>query len=129
MEKKKRPVLLIIIILILVACIGCLLVELLLHPLRRTYDNLILDNYNHYLPCSALPAQEKVLEVMDQYRDDITRIEQVDPGSVGVEVDTGTCPGKGDLVIWYATHADRLLVEGMLDGKTFHDIPIRLQNR
>lgn len=128
MTRKHRLLFLIVTALLLV-CIGCTLIELLLHPLRRTYDSVILDSVNHYLPCSALPAEEKVLQVVDQYRDDITRIEEADPGSIGVEVDTGTCPGKGDLVIWYSSHANRLLVERMLDGKTFHGIPYRLQNR
>ena len=126
---KKRRVLILVVVVLLLACIGMLLIEILLHPLRRAYDNVILDNYNHYLPCSMLPAEEKVLQVVDEHRVEITAIEQIDPGSVGVEIDTGTCPGKGDLVIWYASHADRLAVEKMLKGDTFLGIPYRLQNR
>lgn len=126
--KKKRRVLILVVV-VLLACIGMMLIEILLHPLLRTYDSVIMDNRNHYLPCSMLPAEEKVLQVVDEHRAEITAIEQIDPGSVGVEVDTGTCPGKGDLVIWYATHADRLAVEKMLKSDTFYGIPYRLRNR
>ncbi|MHB1354696.1 MAG: hypothetical protein ACYCZF_01825 [Anaerolineae bacterium] len=128
MKKRGRGVIIVVIVL-LFACSGMLLLELLLHPLRRTYDNVIMDNVNHYLPCSALPAEEKVLQMVDEHRAELTAIEQLAPSLIGVEVDTGTCPGKGDLVIWYASHAHRLQVEKMLNSRTFYGIPYRLQNR
>ncbi|MFZ6028983.1 MAG: hypothetical protein ACOYYS_14815 [Chloroflexota bacterium] len=96
---------------------------------HRLYDDIVLDNKNHYLPCEALPAADVVLETVAAHQETVTRIEQVNPGNVGIEVDTTTCPGKADLLIWYASHSDRQAIEHILSEDTFFGIPYRLQNR
>ena len=53
----------------------------------------------------------------------------MNPGLVGVDVDASACPGKADLLIWYASHQDRLAIEKILAADTFFGIPFRLQNR
>jgi hypothetical protein len=113
----------------LVLCIGFWILEAQTKILRRTYDEMILDNRNHYLSCEQLPAEAEVRQVMEEHQDAIRKIEQINPGLVGVEMDASTCPGKADLLFWYGTHKERLLVEEIIPGETFYGIPYRLENR
>ena len=96
---------------------------------RKTYDEVILDNRNHYLSCVQLPSEAEVRRVMEAHQDVVTRIEQIKPGFVGMEIDTSTCPGKADILFWYGTHQDRLLIESIIADDTFYGIPYRLANQ
>ncbi len=96
---------------------------------RRLYDNIVMDNKNHYLSCDKLPSVNEVTSVVEKHRDTIEQIEQIDPGHAGVEVDSLSCPGKADIVIWYASHEDRIKIEQLINNKTFFGIPYRLQNQ
>jgi len=116
-------------LLILILCLGIWILEAQTKFLRRTYDNIVLDNRNHYLSCDQLPSEAEVMQVMDEHQDVVKRIEQINPGFVGVEMDTSTCPGKADILFWYGTHQDRLLIESIIAGETFYGIPFRMQNR
>jgi hypothetical protein len=116
-------------LLILILCVGIWIFEAQTKFFRRAYDEIVLDNRNHYLSCEQLPSEVEVMQVMEEHQDVIKKIEQINPGFVGVEMDTSTCPGKADVVFWYGTHEDRLLVEDMIEGETFYGIPYRLQNR
>lgn len=114
----------------IVACIGVIaVVEVQTKIIRRAYDNLVLDNRNHYLPCKKLPTEAEASRVVEQHQDTIRVIKQVNPGFVGVDIDTWTCPGRADLVIWYASHQDRLAIERIISSDTFFGIPYELQNR
>jgi hypothetical protein len=93
------------------------------------YDETILDNRNHYLSCEKLPAETEVRQVMEANQDSIEKIEQINPGFVGVEMDTSACPGKADIIFWYGTHDDRLRIEAIIAGDTFYGIPYRLRNQ
>ena len=98
--------------------------------IRHFLDNVVYNNYNHYMPCAKWPAEEEVQQTLDTYDETIQSIHSVNPGNVGIEVDTYTCPGKADLVIWYASHADREVIETYLsDDMMFFGVPVRLQNR
>ena len=97
--------------------------------LRRTYDEIVLDNRNHYLSCAQLPTEVEVRHVMEEHQQTIKRINQINPGFVGMEIDSSTCPGKADILFWYGTHQDRLRIEEIIAGETFYGIPYRLQNR
>jgi len=97
--------------------------------LHRVYDDLVLDNRSHYLPCDRLPTEAEVEEIFTAHAETIRAIEQIHPGNAGVEVDTSTCPGRADLLIWYATHRDRQAIEQILGGDTFFGVPYRLNNR
>jgi hypothetical protein len=119
----------ILIIAIVVAC-GCIFViEAQTKIVRRAYDNFILDNENHYLPCEKLPTETEVSKVIQEHQDMIRTIEQVNPGLVGVDMDTMTCSGKADLIIWYATHQDRVEIKRLIGEDTFFGVPYRMQNR
>jgi len=96
---------------------------------RRAYDEIALDNRNHYLSCEQLPSEAEVGRVVEAHQADIQKIEQVNPGFVGVEIDASTCPGKADILFWYGTHQDRLLIEDIISGDAFYGVPYRLQNR
>ena len=124
--KRQRSVLLLIVSLLLL-CGMTMLVETRFKVMQRGYDDWILDNRDHYLPCEALPAKAEVETVVDQHRDIVQQIEDVAPGFVGVEIDSGSCQGKADLLIWYGTHEQRLAIERIISGDTFFGIPYRLQ--
>lgn len=118
-----------LLLLILVFCLALIGIETRTKFIKRFYDNVVMDNWSHYLPCDELPSETEVNAITQQHQDMIQKIEQVHPGSIGVEVDTSICPGKADVLIWYASHQDRLKIETILDSETFYGIPYQLQNR
>jgi hypothetical protein len=114
---------------IFVICLGALLaVEGQTKIVRRAIDNIVYDNRNHYLPCEKLPGEAEVNQVIQEHWAVIRSIEQVNPEYVGVEVEL-ICPGKADIVIWYASHEDRVAIENIIGGSAFFGVPYRLQNR
>jgi hypothetical protein len=124
---KTNKIIMVVSILVL-ACLGVFVVEAQTKVIRRALDNYIYDNENHYLPCDELPTEAEVRAVVQGHQDIIQAIEEVNPGLVGVEIDTSICPGKADLHIWYATHQNRLAIKAIIDGDTFFGIPYRLHN-
>ena len=116
-------------LLTLILCVGIWILEAQTKFLRRSYDEIVLDNRNHYLSCTQLPTEGEVRQVMEAHWDAVERINQINPGFVGMEIDTSTCPGKADILFWYGTHKDRLRIEELIAGDTFYGIPYRLQNR
>jgi hypothetical protein len=116
-------------LLILILCAGIWILEAQTKFFRRAYDEIILDNRNHYLSCNQLPSEVEVRRVVETHQDVIKRIEQINPGFVGVEMDNSTCPGKADILFWYGTHEERLRIEALIAGETFYGIPYRLENR
>jgi hypothetical protein len=114
--------------LVIILCLGAIAIEAQT-MIRRTIDDVLYDNRNHYLPCEQLPTELEVRKVVAEHQDVIQQMEQVNPGLVGVEIDTSTCPGKADLLIWYASHQNRLDIEEIIAGETFYGVPYRLQNR
>ena len=129
MKNKLRKNTPLLIVGLLLACAIGTIVELQSNVLRRGYDHFIMDNRNHYLSCQELPSNAEVERITEQHRDVIQQIEQVAPGFVGVEIDTLTCAGTADLLIWYGTHQQRIAIEEIISGDTFFGIPYRLQNR
>ena len=117
-----------IVSIVVLACLGLVLVEAQTKVLRHTIDNFVYDNKNHYLPCETLPTEVEVQTIVQEHQDVIEAIERVNPGFVGVEIDT-SCAGKADLLIWYGTHENRLEIERIIGGDTFFGIPYRLNNR
>ena len=128
MYDKQRKISLLSIGLFMICVIGVIL-ETQFQVIRRAYDHFVLDNRNHYLSCRELPEKAKVERAVQQHQDVLQQIQQVDPGSVGVEIDSFTCEGKADLLIWYGTHEQRIAIEKIINDDTFFDIPYRLQNR
>jgi hypothetical protein len=111
------------------ACAIATIVEARLKLIQRAYDHFILDNRNHYLSCQDLPPRIEVERTMEQHQDVIQQIQQLAPGFVGAEIDSLTCEGKADLLIWYGTHQQRVAIEEIIADDTFFGIPYRLQNR
>jgi hypothetical protein len=128
MKKSARPVSTVL-LLTLILCVGIWILESQTKFLRKTYDQIVLDNRNHYLSCDQLPTAAVVNQVMEEHRDVIKKIEQINPDFVGVEMNTSICPGKADILFWYGNHKDRLLLESLIPGETFYGVPYRLQNR
>jgi len=127
MNKKAKLVLTITITAL--SCAGLLILEGQTKFLRRTYDDLILGNKYHYLSCEELPPEQEVIQTMAEHEVELERIRQVSPGFVDVEIDSQTCPGKADLLIWFGTQRDGELIGEIIGGERFHGIPYRLQNR
>ena len=127
--KKVRPLILSLAILFfLLCCLGTVYALVQTKALARLYDNLVLDNRNHYLPCNKLPSRLEVENVVQEQQETIREILAVNPGLVGFEVQEA-CPGRADIVIWYASHADRLAIEKTIGSNAFFGIPYRLENR
>jgi hypothetical protein len=126
---KSARVRLVIMAFAFVLCVGTWIVESQTNFFRKIYDDAILDNRNHYLSCEQLPSEEEVRRVMEAHQDTIEKIEQVNPGFVGVEMDSSICPGKADILFWYGTHQDRLRIESLIANDTFYEVPYRLEDR
>src|SRR4030095_12676631 len=120
---KLARVRLVIMAFAFVLCVGTWIVESQTNFFRKIYDDVILDNRNHYLSCEQLPSEEEVRRVMEAHQDTIEKIEQVNPGFVGVEMDCSICPGKADILFWYGTHQDRLRIDSILAHDTFYEVP------
>ena len=129
MRNKLRKSAALLAIGLLLTCVMAVIIETRLNIVKRVYDNFALDNRNHYLSCQELPTKLEVGRILEQHRDVVQQIQEIAPGLVGVEIDSLTCQGKADLLIWYGTHQQRLAIEKIIDGDTFFGIPYRLQNR
>jgi hypothetical protein len=114
---------------LLLLCALAIFVEMQFKIVQRGYDNFVLDNRNHYLPCQDLPTKIEVERIVAQHKDVIQQIQQIAPGFTGIEIDSSNCEGKADLLIWYGTHEQRVAIEKIINGDTFFGIPYRLQNR
>ena len=98
------------------------------HLLGRLYNDVVLDNYDHFLPCERLPTSTEVYRIAEEREDVLKAIKDVNAGHIFVEIDDHTCPGRADIIISYATHGDRLAIEEILSGHTFLGVPCRLRN-
>ena len=127
--KSSARFVLAVLVLTLILCMGIWILEAQTKFLRKIYDEVIMDNRNHYLACDQLPSEAEVRQVMETHQDVIKKIEQINPGFVGVEMDTSICSGKADILFWYGTHQDRLLIESIIADDTFYGIPYRLVNQ
>lgn len=128
--KDKRRVWLPILtaFILIVVCVGILFAESQTKVMRRWMDDAIYDNRNHYLSCEQLPLVSEVQRVLEEHHDIVQQIEAVNPGFVGIEVNT--CgPGNADITFWYGSHKDRSAIEQIIGGDTFFGVPYNLHNR
>lgn len=96
----------------------------------RIYVSLVLDSKEHLLDCDQLPLAGKVRQVVLEHQDILQKIEQINPGSIFVNVGYyEECVDKSDIVISYPSHQNRLEIEKIINGETFFEIPYRLQNQ
>jgi hypothetical protein len=114
-------------VLLAVCCVGAAF--LVKRPvLGRLYNDLVLDNRDHFLPCERLPTSAEVHRILEEHWDTVEAIKEVHPGHVFVEIDDWSCPGRADIEISYASHQDRLAIEKIIGGDTFFGVPYRLRN-
>ncbi len=126
---KKESRIIIFLLLLFTLCIIVILIKAQTNSIRRIFDDFIYDNQNHYLSCEKLPNKAEVAKIIAEHQDVIRDIEAVNPGLVGVEIDTTVCQGKADIIFWYASHDNRLAIQEIIADETFFGIPYRLQNR
>jgi hypothetical protein len=126
---KKESRIIFFLLLLFTLCIIVILIEAQTNSIRRIFDDFIYDNQNHYLSCEKLPNKAEVAKIIAEHQDVIRDIEAVNPGLVGVEIDTTVCQGKADIIFWYASHDNRLAIQEIIADETFFGIPYRLQNR
>lgn len=129
MTNRRKKTLVYALLAAVLLCSALVILESQSKPFRRFLDEALLDNKNHYLPCQQLPTLAEVENAIAAHQDVVEQIEQINPGLVGMYIDSTQCPGKADIVIWYGSHQDRLTIESIIDGATFYGIPYRLNNR
>lgn len=122
---SKRIVLSFILVLFIA---GIVVEEQRTNFIRKLYDEVVLDNKNHYLTCEQLPETSEVKQVVENHQEIILKIKEVNPGFVEVRIDTYTCPDKADILIEYPSHADKIAIEKIIGGGSFFGIPYRLRN-
>ena len=99
------------------------------HFLRRMVDDVLYDNYNHYLACEDLPQKDEIEQTLAEHIDVIDQIRSISP-EVDISIDDTICPAndRADLIISYASHSQRTAIEDIIGGKTFFGIPVRWRN-
>lgn len=119
MEKSRKTGLIIGGMVIVI--VALVIVELTTHVIGKWVNSTVYDNRVHYVSCEKLPALSEVENLMAEHQDVIRQIEDIHPGVIRVYVST-PCPGKGSLVIEYASHEDRMQIEALI-GDTFFGVP------
>ncbi|NJN53841.1 MAG: hypothetical protein HC804_03230 [Anaerolineae bacterium] len=105
-------------LLLFVILIGC-----------STYDDRVLDNKLHGVPCTDLPTIAEVNQIITTHQSEVQQILNVNPGQVFFDIDRETCPTKASIVISYPSHKDRVAIEAIIGGDTFFNIPYDLLNQ
>jgi hypothetical protein len=127
---SKKPLIIGLMLGAVLICAGILVLATTnARGIGNLYNDLVLGNRDHFLSCAELPTEADVRRTMQAHQDEIGRIEQIHPGSIEVAIDAETCPGRADIVINFATRADRSMIESVIGGDTFFGIPFRLRNR
>jgi len=83
--KNRKAALIIILALVLVILV---LLESSTHFVHRIIDDVLYDNYHHYLQCEDLPEIAAVENAVTEHQDNIREIESLAEGQVTVNVDT-----------------------------------------
>ncbi len=121
MNKQASKMGLLLLIVAMVIGIGF---EYKTHFVKKAVANILYDNREHYLSCAELPTLSEVEQVVEEHQNLIREIEQVNPGFIFVSINA-PCPGKGEILIEYPSHQNRLQIEELIGDKTFFGIPYR----
>ncbi|MCA9371968.1 hypothetical protein KC726_03645 [Candidatus Woesebacteria bacterium] len=150
MSSQLKTIVVMLTILLIAGAILLFVSESKTHSISKLFDELA-DNKNHYLSCDQLPTVEQVDQTVLAHKDIVERIvgvandEEVqitpywdrsmaaDGKMWHIAVSWGPAPecqekGRGDMLIQYKSHDDRIKIEHIIGGETFFDIPYRLQN-
>jgi hypothetical protein len=126
-----KRVLNIIFAVILIAGIGLGVFEfVILRQVRVEWASIILDRHEHYIPCAELPFLQEAKKKINNNQDTVEKVKKA--GAVEVYPEEIKCPSadgsyffiKGDVLVKYHTHAQRVAIEKII-GKTFFGIPYR----
>jgi len=115
-------------VLVATMCSGAALSLARGNVLGRLYNEVVLDDYDHFLPCEELPSAAQVRRIVEEHEDIVRAIQEINPGHIFVEVDYSSCLGRADIIVSYATHQDRLAIEEILGGHSFYGVPCRFRN-
>ncbi len=106
----------------MIGMIGITGIAIKTHFFERMIDDFY-DTRGHYLGCEELPTLSEVERVFAENKSVIEQIKQVNPGFINVEINS-PCPRKGEILIEYPSHNDRIMIEKLI-GDTFFGIPYR----
>lgn len=109
---------LLVMVVIIIAGIG---VEYKTQFFKKMIYSKLYDIRLHGVSSEDLPPLSEVERVVEEHQDVIKEIESINPGFIRVYIDS-SYPGKGIIVIEYASNRDRLLIEELI-GETFFGIP------
>jgi hypothetical protein len=77
--------------------------------------------------CDLLPGTDYAESVMAENSGIVSQIESLNPGNIWLELDSASCPGKAELLIYYATESDRQEIKNLI-GDDFFGIPYKMFN-
>ncbi|MCG2786578.1 MAG: hypothetical protein L6461_15915, partial [Anaerolineae bacterium] len=94
--------------------------------LSALWQNIFLDFSFGWLSWSSLKLTTfcHSCNNAEEYQNLIQEIEQVNPGFIFVSIKS-PCPGKGEILIEYPSHQNRLQIEELIGDETFFGIPYR----
>jgi len=92
------------------------------------FYEVIFGNQEHGLICEQLPTVESVDQTLAEHEDTVEQILAINPGYVFLAVDRESCPGRADIIIWFATRDDSRKIQAILGDRTFFGVPVRLRN-
>jgi hypothetical protein len=123
-SKKNQPKKKAVIILSLVVIISLVSISGVVYAFN-TIKNIL--NYDSELPCEELPDIETVRQIVEEQRDVILEIENINPTNVWVTIHE-RCNSKGELHIFYDTVYNKEKILEIIGADTFFGIPYRLFN-
>jgi hypothetical protein len=102
-------------------------------PVKIAWASVVLDNREHYLDCYSLPFYPQVEKALKEHADIAEKLKQLGAGEVLPQ--ENKCKGwqggiefiKGDILIKYSSHSQRLAIEKLI-GDNFFGIPYRGEN-
>lgn len=78
--------------------------------------------------CEELPSADVINHTLAQHASTRAQIERLNPNAIVFVVEENQrCPGKANLVIYYATEAEEQHIRQLL-GESFFGIPYELRN-
>lgn len=99
------------------------------HAVEDFIASAIYDSAFHHAVCADMPTPEAADAIVAQYHAELKAIEAIDPGRTWYEYDRSACEGeRAEITFYYGSHAQRLIIEKMVGGDTFHGIPFNMIN-
>ena len=118
MKKQEVKIVWLIIVALVIIGVGA---ELKTHLFSRAIISIVWDNRLHGVNCKDLPELAEVERIVAENQDMVEEILNINPGHIFFYIGS-SCPEKGEIVIYYASHKDRKRIEELI-GKTFFGVP------